>query len=263
MASTFTTNTGIEKIGDGEQTGLWGQTTNLNFDIVDRALNGVLAISLVGTTFTLTTSSGSVSDGQASALLFTGSPGGTATVTVAPNTAEKTYLVKNSTNQSIIFTQGSGSNVTVAAGNTAILACDGGGGSAAVVSLLPTATTLQLQAGLTGAFVEASGVYTASTPVGLTDAVTITPDFQAGRTFSVTLGGNRTLANPTNQVAGQTGVIIVKQDATGSRTLSFGSNWSFSNEIPALTSDANSVDAIGYYVESAGTILCSFTRDFQ
>ena len=55
MASTFTTNTGIEKIGDGEQTGLWGQTTNLNFDIVDRALNGVLAISLVGTTFTLTT----------------------------------------------------------------------------------------------------------------------------------------------------------------------------------------------------------------
>ena len=87
MPSTFTYNTGIEKIGDGEQSGLWGQTTNLNFDIVDRALNGVVPVQLLSTSVTLTTSSGGLSDGQAAAILFTGSVSGPATVTIAPNTA--------------------------------------------------------------------------------------------------------------------------------------------------------------------------------
>ena len=45
MASTFTTNTGIEKPGVGEQSGTWGTTTNENFDIIDRALNGVTGIA--------------------------------------------------------------------------------------------------------------------------------------------------------------------------------------------------------------------------
>jgi hypothetical protein len=39
--------------------------------------------------------------------------------------------------------------------------------------------------------------------------------------FSVTLGGNRTLANPSNQTAGQSGTIVMTQDGTGSRTLAF------------------------------------------
>ena len=42
MASTYTSNTGIEKIGAGEQAGTWGNTTNNNLDIVDRTLNGVI-----------------------------------------------------------------------------------------------------------------------------------------------------------------------------------------------------------------------------
>ena len=45
MASTYTVNTGIEKPGTGEQSGTWGTTTNTNFDIVDRAINGVGSIS--------------------------------------------------------------------------------------------------------------------------------------------------------------------------------------------------------------------------
>jgi hypothetical protein len=61
----------------------------------------------------------------------------------------------------------------------------------------------------------------------LTDAATITPDFDAACNFAVTLGGNRTLANPTNIAAGQSGSIFISQDATGSRTLAFGSNWDF------------------------------------
>ena len=62
MASTYTANLGIEKPGSGEQAGTWGTTTNTNFDIIDRAINGVLSLSLTGTTTTLTTTDGGLSD---------------------------------------------------------------------------------------------------------------------------------------------------------------------------------------------------------
>ena len=58
----------------------------------------------------------------------------------------------------------------------------------------------------------------------LTDGATITPDFGANQNFTVTLGGNRALANPSNMVVGQTGSIFIVQDGTGSRTLSYGSS---------------------------------------
>lgn len=132
MASTFTTNTGLEKIGDGEQTGLWGQTTNLNFDIVDRALNGSKVVSLSGTTHTLTTSPGGLSDGQFAVIVFGGAPSGTNTVTIAPNTAQKLYWVRNTTNQDVVLTQGSGSTVTLAPGSTKAVYADGAGSGAAV-----------------------------------------------------------------------------------------------------------------------------------
>jgi hypothetical protein len=155
MASTFTTNTGIEKIGDGEQTGLWGQTTNLNFDIVDRALNGVLSIPLTTTSFTLTTSSGTLSDGQAAAIVFTGSIGGPATITISPNTAEKTYIIRNESNQSITITQGSGGDVTIPAGGSTTVACTGEGATAQVFEV--GITEVDLTTNVTGTLPVANG----------------------------------------------------------------------------------------------------------
>ena len=84
------------------------------------------------------------------------------------------------------------------------------------------------------------------------------------RSFSVTLGGNRTLANPTNITAGQSGVIVVTQDGTGSRTLAFGSYWKFpGGTAPTLTTAANSVDVIAYYVESATRITARLIADVK
>ena len=57
----------------------------------------------------------------------------------------------------------------------------------------------------------------------LTDSATVTPDFAITNNYKIELGGNRTLANPTNLTAGQSGVIVISQDSTGSRTLAFGS----------------------------------------
>ena len=93
----------------------------------------------------------------------------------------------------------------------------------------------------------------------LTDGATITPDFSANNSFSVTLGGNRTLANPTNIVAGQSGVFIITQDGTGSRTLAYGSYYKFpGGTAPTLTTTAAAVDVIAYFVGSTTQIDCVF-----
>ena len=140
MASTYTSNLGVEKIGAGEQAGTWGTTTNNNLDILDRAINGVGAITLSGTTHTLTTSDGTLSEGGNKVLVLGGSPSGTNTITISPNDQDKMFFVHNSTSQTATFTQGSGGNVNVPAGAKALIYADGAGSGAAVVDLLDSLT---------------------------------------------------------------------------------------------------------------------------
>lgn len=135
MPSTFTSNLGIELPADGELDGLWGDIVNENMGILDRAVNGSLNLTLAGTSSTLTTSDGALSNGQYKMLVLGGSPSGTHTITIAPNDAQKIYYVRNTTAQSVVFTQGSGGNVTIASGDTAIISSDGGGSGAAVFNI--------------------------------------------------------------------------------------------------------------------------------
>lgn len=98
----------------------------------------------------------------------------------------------------------------------------------------------------------------------LTDGSSITPDFAVANNFSVTLGGNRTLANPTNITAGQSGVIVITQDGTGSRTLAYGSYFKFpSGTAPTLTTTASAVDVLVYYVESSTRITARLVADVK
>ena len=98
----------------------------------------------------------------------------------------------------------------------------------------------------------------------LTDGSTITPDFAVANNFSVTLGGNRTLANPSNLVAGQSGSIFITQDGTGSRTLAYGSYWDFAGgTAPTLSTTAAAVDRIDYIVRSSTSIHAVFTANYS
>lgn len=102
------------------------------------------------------------------------------------------------------------------------------------------------------------------TITALTDGATITPNFNNANNFSVTLGGNRTLANPTNLTAGQSGVIVITQDGTGSRTLAYGSNFKFpGGTAPTLTTTASAVDVLAYYVESSSRITARLVADVK
>jgi len=147
MASTYTSNLGVEKIGAGEQAGTWGNTTNNNLDIIDRAINGVGAITLSGTTHTLTTSDGTLSDGGFKVLVLGGSPSGTNTITISPNDQDKVYIVQNGTSQTATFTQGSGGNVSVPAGSKKIIFADGAGSGAAVTDVTDALDVATLRLG--------------------------------------------------------------------------------------------------------------------
>jgi len=125
---------------------------------------------------------------------------------------------------------------------------------------LPDATTTLAGLGVVQSFTVAQrGTITA-----LTDGATITPDFAAANNFSVTLGGSRTLANPTNLTAGQSGTIVITQDGTGSRTLAYGSYFKFAGgTAPTLTTTAAAVDVIAYYVESSTRITARILNDVK
>tara|TARA_R110000868_G_scaffold374439_1_gene638927 strand:- start:13 stop:807 length:795 start_codon:yes stop_codon:yes gene_type:complete len=104
-------------------------------DIIDRLTNGVGAISLSGTTHTLTITDGTLSEGQYNVLVLGGSPSGTNTITITPNDGQHVYIVKNSSGQSAIFTQGSGGDITLLNGETKVIYSDGVGAGSAVVDI--------------------------------------------------------------------------------------------------------------------------------
>ena len=95
-------------------------------------------------------------------------------------------------------------------------------------------------------------------------ASTITLDFRTGNNFTTTLTGNTTFANPSNISAGQSGVIFVLQDGTGSRTAAFGSYWDFSDgTAPTLSTGANAVDMIAWMARSSTKISAQFIGNFS
>lgn len=141
MASTYTTNNGLLKPGEGEMSNTWGGEINSKMtDFVDVALDGVVTLSLTGTTHALAITDGVASDGRNRILLCTGSLSANNTITLSPNDAEKYFFIYNGTTggYSVVFAQGggSGSTVTIANGYWAIVRCDGTGTNANVTRVL-------------------------------------------------------------------------------------------------------------------------------
>lgn len=89
-------------------------------------------------------------------------------------------------------------------------------------------------------------------PVNLTDGATINTNAALGNHFRVTLGGNRTLANPTNAADGQRILFEITQDGTGSRTLTLGNKFTFGADITELTlsTAVNKKDFVGVQYNS-------------
>lgn len=114
---------------------------------------------------------------------------------------------------------------------------------------------------------QTSNTYTACqlvTPVALTDGANIATNAALSNSFYVTLGGNRTLDNPTNLKHGAIYNWRIKQDGTGSRTLAYGSKFKWpGGTAPVLTTTASATDFIsGQYWSDTDTILCTSLKAF-
>lgn len=97
----------------------------------------------------------------------------------------------------------------------------------------------------------------------LTDGANISWDASSNQVAKVTLAGNRTLDNPTNLIDGATYVLRVIQDATGSRTLAYGSAYDFpGGTAPTLTAAANAVDVLTFLCDGTN-MLCVSQGDFK
>lgn len=101
--------------------------------------------------------------------------------------------------------------------------------------------------------------------VALSDGATILIDASLANNFRVTLGGNRTLGNPLNLIDGQVFNIRIKQDGTGSRTLTYGTMFKFpGGTAPVLSTAANALDFMSCQYDAAdGTLICVMNKDFK
>jgi hypothetical protein len=232
---------------------------NASAGIVDTKLATIATANKVSNSATTAASANTASaivardsSGNFSAGTITAALTGTASSATALATARTIQGVSfDGTANITVATAGSGISVTgTAIANTGVLSVNGNAG--AITNIAATNA------------VQSFTVAQRGTITALTDGATITPDFAAANNFSVTLGGSRTLANPTNLTAGQSGTIVITQDGTGSRTLAYGSYFKFAGgTAPTLTTTAAAVDVIAYYVESSTRITARILNDVK
>ena len=238
MASTWTSSIAIEKIADGEKTDTWGQITNRNFDIVDRATSGVGTIDLSASAaaHTLSTTDGttgdSLDDGQYRVLVLSGATEA-CTITVSPNDASKFYLVDNDSGFDVTFTQGSGSNVSVSNGSTGVIYCDGGGATAAVKSIIDSTTLTTL--GITASAAELNildGVTATTAQLNYNDITTLGTS-QASKAVTADANGDVKFANAiVETVYSLTGTALDPNNGTV-QTKTIGANTTFTDSLSA------------------------------
>jgi hypothetical protein len=159
--ATYTNDLRLKEITTGDEDGTWGTSTNTNLSLIADAFGyGTKEVAAdADETFTMPDAT---ADGtRAMYLKFTSAVSLTVTrtITLAPNTVSKVWLIENATSgsQSITIKQGSGATVTIATGAKALVYTDGAGAGGAVVLANPTAAVVNLATGVTGILPVANG----------------------------------------------------------------------------------------------------------
>ena len=224
MASTFSPSLKLELIGNGDQSGTWGTTTNTNLGtLLEQAITGVQAITMVNANYTLSNLNG-VSDEARNAVLVVGGTNSAIRSIIAPS-VNKTYIVANNTlgGFGIIIKTSAGAGLTIANGATQTVYCDG------------------------------TEFYAASFP---TTGGAITGNLSVGGTLSVT--GSTTLSNLTASSAVATNaskvLISVANSGTGDHVLTSGATLTSPTiNSPTLTSPALGTPSSGVLTNCTGT----------
>ena len=187
MASTYVNDLRLNEMATGDQSGSWGTVTNLNLELIGEAFSyGTEAITTNADTHTTTIADGAADAGRSMFLKYTGTLDSACTITIGPNTVSKVWFIENSTSgsQNIIISQGSGANVTIAAGQTKAVYSDGAGSGAAFVDAFSSLnvagvspTELAVLDGITATTAEINildGVTATTAELNILDGVTAT-----------------------------------------------------------------------------------------
>jgi len=243
-------NTGVTAIAAGV---IVDADINASAAIVDTKLATIATAGKVSNSATTAASANT-----ASAIVARDASGnftaGTITAALTGNASTATTLATARNIQGVSFdgsaaitvvTAGSGISVTgTAVANTGVLSVNGSTG--AITNIAATNAAQSYTAAQRGSV----------SALGTVSAGTTTLDFATANNFSLTLpaGGSVTLGNPSNQTAGQSGVITITQNGTTAATVPYGGNWKFQGGAPSVSTTLSSVNVIAYYVESASRI---------
>ena len=167
--ATYVNNLRLKEITTGDESGTWGTSTNTNLELIADAFgSGTEVITTNADTHTTTIADGAADEGRAIFLKYTGTLDSACTITIAPNTVNKLWLIENATSgsQNIIISQGSGANITIGNGKIAAVFTDGAGAGAAVLDAF---ADLELSSTLTVA-----GAASLASTLAVTGASTLT-----------------------------------------------------------------------------------------
>ena len=167
-----------------------------------------------------------------------------------------------------IVLDAAGNNVTFKSGGTSILDFSNSSSDAVVTASVQdkdiifkgddggsavTALTMDMSAAGKSIFGAAA---VGATQTDTSNSGSITLDFDTYQNFVLTATGNVTLANPSTESVGQSGIIVLIQDGTGSRTLSTGSDFEWpAGSTGTISTAAGSIDIIPYFVDASNSIL--------
>jgi hypothetical protein len=187
MTSTFVNDLRLNEMATGDQSGSWGTVTNTNLELIGEAFGyGTEAITTNADTHTTTIADGATDAGRSMFLKYTGTLDSACTITIGPNTVNKMWFIENATtgSQNIIISQGSGANITIAAGQTKAVYSDGAGAGAAFVDAFAalnvagvSPTELAILDGVTATTAEINildGVTATTAELNILDGVTST-----------------------------------------------------------------------------------------
>lgn len=265
MSDTFTSNLGIRQPQTGAYNNTWGAVLNSDaFALFDTAIAGLAQVAIGSvTSYNMPAmSQGAASPTRAFCIQFVGSPGGSVTVTLPSSVTGKFYLVDNfATGQTLTFTYGAListlSTVTVAVGEKRLIWCDGtnvwnvnaspsntlnGLASSNFARVTRSAAEIAASTVVQNVFVGVNNVHpwtTLALPVG--SVITLDPTL--GDAQQVTLTGNYSMGVPVNGQDGSTIKLLVIQDGTGGRTLTWNSIFLFEGAaVPTLAATAGAMD---------------------
>ena len=135
--ATYVNDLRLKEIATGDSSGTWGTETNVNLELIGEAMGYATKAVADASTSTITMPDGTATNGELRSLYLKLTGGGQAsTVTLAPNTVSKVWFIENATSYTLTFTQGSGANVAVLAGQTKAIASDGAGSGAVLYDVL-------------------------------------------------------------------------------------------------------------------------------